>query len=183
MVRQAVSAPVFQTTRRLNDVRLIELVDEDFDWMRGGAGTTRNGLRLPTEGVDEPEIVEHVRRIAARLRQGGSRASWMMVVDDEVVGLCGHKDLPSKAGEVEIGYSVAPSRRRQGFATRAVAEMLRDAKADAAIRVVKAETTVANLASHRVLEVNGFIRVGARLDDEDGALDLWESDCGRFAFA
>jgi RimJ/RimL family protein N-acetyltransferase len=94
-------------------------------------------------------------------------------VDDEIVGLCGFKDVPSARAEVEIGYGIAASRRRCGYASEAVALMLTTARRDPAIAAVLAETAVANLGSQGVLRRNGFRRMRTRCDPEDGELIVW----------
>ena len=96
-----------------------------------------------------------------------------MVADGELVGLCGYVRAPNTDGEVEIGYGVAASRRNLGHATRAVAAMLDVAAKDPKVKTVTAMTAVANIASHRTLERNGFIRVGTDFDPEDGELICW----------
>jgi RimJ/RimL family protein N-acetyltransferase len=104
----------------------------------------------------------------------------MIVVDGEVVGLCSYKGPPDLDGVVEIGYGVAPSRRERGHATRAITDLLKVAVQDRAIRRVVAETMTANLASQRVLERNGFVREGERIDPEDGEVILWRRDLSDF---
>ncbi|MGP6156286.1 MAG: GNAT family N-acetyltransferase [Vulcanimicrobiaceae bacterium] len=153
---------------------MLELEDADFDWMLGNGPDTNRGLRLPPGGADDPVTLAHVRAITRSLHAAGSRTSWMVVCDGELVGLCGFK-RPPENGRVEVGYGLAASRRRLGFATRAVAAMLRVAAADERIEAVVAETVASNLASARVLEKNGFERTGARTDPLDGELVLWQA--------
>lgn len=151
---------------------LVELQDADFNWMLGGRGTGRDNLALPPGGVDDVPVLAHVRTITHNLHGEGSHCSWMMVSEGEAVGLCGYKGAP-RDGCVEIGYSVAPSRRRLGHATRAVAMIVRIASADANIHTVTAETALSNIASNRVLGINGFERTGTRTDPEEGDLVTW----------
>jgi RimJ/RimL family protein N-acetyltransferase len=77
-------------------------------------------------------------------------------------------------GEIEIGYGVAPARQGRGVAQRAIADDLTWARADERVAVVKADTSVYNIASQRVLERNGFARTGTRTDAEDGDMICWQ---------
>jgi RimJ/RimL family protein N-acetyltransferase len=43
------------------------------------------------------------------------------------------------------------------------------------VALISAETGFENIASQRVLERNGFIRVGKRIDAKDGPLTCWEA--------
>ena len=139
-------------------------------------GPSRGALVLPPGGVDERATLEHIRRLTKRLNESGHRTSWMAVVEDEVVGMIGHKSPPREDGTVEIGYGIAASRRNRGYATDAVAAVLTAARRNAALRAVTAETAEENLASQRVLIKNGFARSGRRVDAGDGPLFLWRFD-------
>lgn len=57
-----------------------------------------------------------------------------------------------------IGYTVVPWKRRLGYATRALRELLQDAKARG-LRYVEITTDPANTPSRRVIETNGGVLV------------------------
>lgn len=57
-----------------------------------------------------------------------------------------------------IGYSVVPWKRRRGYATRALREVLQDAAAEG-LRYVEITTSPDNVASQRVIEANGGVLV------------------------
>jgi RimJ/RimL family protein N-acetyltransferase len=148
------------------------LDEETIDWMLRGEPAAHRGLTLPPGGVDAPFVLEIIRDIMRNLHSASCRASWAIVSDGEVVGLCGYR-RPPRAGSVEIGYGIAESRRKLGHATHAVQAMIELAQADPQMRSLTAETSVHNPASERVLEKNGFERTGNRHDAEDGELTGW----------
>ncbi|RJF73814.1 N-acetyltransferase [Deinococcus cavernae] len=90
-----------------------------------------------------------------------------------VVGMMGSKDPPNGAGEVEIGYGLIPAAWGQGYATEAVAELVRHLHTWPDVRTLTAETSVTNLASERVLQKLGFRRTGSSWSEEDGDLHTW----------
>jgi RimJ/RimL family protein N-acetyltransferase len=156
-------------SRGARDTALRDATDEDFVALNRGDASIAGGLRVPRGGVDHPAVVNHVREMAARVRGGAFRGGhWLVVAGGEVVGLIGYKHVPRANGEVEIGYGIAPGRRRRGHATRAVRLLLAIAREDPAVRVVLADTAVDNLGSQRALEANGFRRVGTHVDPVDG---------------
>jgi RimJ/RimL family protein N-acetyltransferase len=100
----------------------------------------------------------------------GRPSAWLIVSEDEVVGIVSFKALP--VGRcVEIGYGVAASRRGCGHATRAVSQLIDEAHAQGFTLV--ASTSPDNHASHAVLERNAFLRAGERVDVDEGPLWLW----------
>ena len=152
--------------------RLIELQDADFDWLLNESAPVRAGLTRPPGGVDEPVVLNVVRRMTRSLTEAGCRGAWMVVADGEVVGLCSYKAPPS-AGLAEIGYGTAASRRNRGHATLAVKAIIETARMEPTLKALIAETAVANPSSGRVLEKNGFSKLGRRHDADDGPIHLW----------
>jgi RimJ/RimL family protein N-acetyltransferase len=148
--------------------------DAHFAWLLGETDAP-DGLRLPPGGLDEPWVFKWLRRTLPKLGGYGNR---LMVADGEVVGLCSYKWAPSAAGDVEIGYGIAPQRRRLGYATKAAALLIEAARRDQRVGAVTAETALANLASQRVLEANGFVQTGRNLDDDEGEMIVWRLELG-----
>jgi len=153
-------------------LRLAPCRDADFAWMLGEAAG-RDGLRLPPGGVDAPEGVRLVRSIHRAAGGDADPATWLMIVDDEVVGLCGRSRPGGPGGDAEIGYSVAPERRRRGHAAAAVSLLTRAILSDRDIGFVQAVTAVDNLPSQRVLVANGFVEAARETRDDDGPVILW----------
>lgn len=100
-------------------------------------------------------------------------ARWMVrqaVVGDGglVVGHAGFHGPPDEAGMVEIGYSVAPDFRRQGYGRSALVELLRLAGAEPTVTTVRAAIGPDNVASLATISGFGFVQVGEQWDEEDG---------------
>ncbi|MEU5836082.1 GNAT family protein [Streptomyces diacarni] len=106
-------------------------------------------------------------------------ARWMVrqaVVGDEglVVGHAGFHGPPDELGMVEIGYSIAPDFRRQGYARAALIELLRRAGAAAEVSTVRATISPDNVASLATISGFGFVEVGEQWDEEDGREVVFE---------
>jgi len=155
------------------NVELMEARDRHYSWMLGLARAPL-GLRLPPGGVEDPDIITMLRDLTAGLKRAGCRSSWLIVSGREVVGLCSFKQVPDADGAVEFGYGIAASRRGCGYGTAAVAAMMKKVKRNRSVRCLVAETVVGNIASHRILEHNGFVRTGTCIDAEDGLLIVWQ---------
>lgn len=109
---------------------------------------------------------------AAQMLQAGVAAAWarpfyiLRPGDLLAVGSCGFKQAPQHR-RVEIGYAVLAVHQGQGFATAAVAALLRLAFLSVEADEVLAQINPENIASVCVVQKLGFER-GAWLIDEDG---------------
>lgn len=156
-------------------MRLVEATDAVFEDLI--AGRSPAGLGLPPGGVESTGVLTMLRGLAYTIRPDFAPASWLMVEGREVVGLCSLVKPPFGDG-IDIGYGVAPACRGQGFAAAAVGALLDWAREDRRVLRVRAETSVDNRPSQRVLERNGFAQTGRRTDDEDGDLVCWSAATG-----
>ncbi|MBK5305628.1 MAG: GNAT family N-acetyltransferase [Frankiaceae bacterium] len=84
-----------------------------------------------------------------------------------VVGRVGFHAPPDEHGTVEIGYSVAPAYRRQGFATEMAVGLIRWG-AEHGARVCLASVRPDNVASLAIIGRLGFARTGEQVDEIDG---------------
>ncbi|MBB4254092.1 RimJ/RimL family protein N-acetyltransferase [Rhizobium sp. BK008] len=152
---------------------IIELTTHDFEALLKGIAPRH--LRLvPDSAIAPPEILGMLNRLATEINAEFSPSAWMIVEDGEIVGLCSIVRVPQD-GNIHIGYGVAPSRQGLGSTTRAIAQLLEWAWNDPRVALISAETGLENIASQRVLQRNGFIRTGERIDAEDGPLICWEA--------
>jgi RimJ/RimL family protein N-acetyltransferase len=153
---------------------IVEATDDSFAALIGGAAPS--GFQIPEGGVEASEVLQMLQGLARSIRQQISPASWLIVADGEIVGLCSIIKAFPTPGTIEIGYGLAQSRRGRGHAAAAIAELLDWARSEPGIAAVTADTAADNLASQRVLDRNGFIRIGGRIDAEDGPLICWRVD-------
>jgi [ribosomal protein S5]-alanine N-acetyltransferase len=125
-----------------------------------------------------PFFVTERARALWRLRAGQVAADpqsgrWIaraVVAEPEgaVVGHAGFHGPPDAAGMVEVGYSVDPAWRRQGYATAMVRELLQRAAGEAGVRTVRATISPDNIASLATIAGFGFTGNGEQWDEEDG---------------
>lgn len=94
--------------------------------------------------------------------------------DDVVIGYAGYHGPPDDRGMVEVGYTVDPGHRRQGYATAILTALLERAAAEPAVRVVRASISPDNVASLATIANFGFTEVGEQWDEEDGLELLFE---------
>lgn len=91
-----------------------------------------------------------------------------------VVGYAGFHGPPDEAGMVELGYSVIPAYRRQGYAKAVLSALVRRAVAEARVRTVRVTISPDNTASLATISGFGFVEVGEQWDEEDGLELLFE---------
>ena len=153
-------------------IDLLPMSDAHFAWLLGEQAAPVAAPRQVEGGIAPPGVYSLIRGIAAGLRaKTNGDVAWLMVVDGDAVGMISFTKF-SDSGVPEIGYGVAPDRQRQGHATAAVKTLLHLIQATGFTGVV-AENSVDNPASQRVLQSNGFKRVGERIDAEDGPVVQW----------
>jgi len=155
-------------TRRL-DLVAATLAHLDAELAGPDALASLLGVAIPSDwppGEYDRAALEFFR---AQLVAGGAERvgwySWYALTRDPqgrraaLVAGAGYLGPPAE-GTAEIGYSVMPSARRQGFAAEIAAALVGHAFTVPSVRQVIAHTTDANVASTRVLLRCGFERVG-----------------------
>jgi RimJ/RimL family protein N-acetyltransferase len=86
-----------------------------------------------------------------------------------LLGTAGFFGPPDEVGVVGLGYGVVPEARGQGLATEALTALLAFASADARVHLVQADVSHENVASQRVMQKAGMVRVSS-----DDALYYYE---------
>jgi RimJ/RimL family protein N-acetyltransferase len=111
---------------------------------------------------DERHAEEVVRALMAFTAQAPDPRvrPYVLAVDDKETGsLIGHVGLSAARGSVEVGYAIAERLHGRGLATEAVSAASAWALGDLALSEVLGIVEADNIASCRVLEKAGFVRV------------------------
>ncbi len=87
--------------------------------------------------------------------------------DDVVIGHCGFHGPLEVAGRAEIGYTIFPEYRDNGYATEATYALIDLARKNGS-KVVFAAVSPNNLSSIRVVEKVGFLQTGVQVNEVDG---------------
>ncbi len=119
----------------------------------------------------------------AQLAVDPSLRGWLgraMVVDTEaggreVIGSIGFHGPPDSEGRLEVGYSVDPRYRRQGFAREAVRALFDWAQRTYGVTRFLASISPDNEPSLRLASQFGFEQIGTQIDDVDGLELVFET--------
>jgi RimJ/RimL family protein N-acetyltransferase len=96
-----------------------------------------------------------------------------VVREGEMIGHAGFHGPPGinaigAPGALEIGYSIFPPHRRQGYGSETAESLIEWAHRERAIRHFVASVAPGNDASLGLVGKLGFEQTGSRVDDEDG---------------
>ncbi|CAM3897090.1 GNAT family N-acetyltransferase [Shewanella aquimarina] len=108
---------------------------------------------------------------------GFARYALIHKQSNELIGFCGikHEPLLNRGqGGVDIGYRMLPEYWGKGLATEAVSACLRYARETLGINCVYAEVMKENVASIRVLEKAGMVRIDS-YEDQGAELHLYRT--------
>ena len=120
-----------------------------------------------------PEMADYLPAYAEELVGQPERSAWVRLAlrtaDRALIGDMGFHGPPDGQGTVEVGYSIAPAYRRQGYASEGARGLVAWAFAQLQVRRMIARCAPDNAGSIRVLEGARLRRVGMR-----GEYLLWE---------
>ncbi len=133
----------------------------------GDAADRLTGAAWPRPLVAPPLVGEHLAFLADRLAIEGPGSGWWnwAIVAGDPARARGVIGLGGPSGEdaaVEIGYSLYPEARGQGFATAALRLVVAIALARPGVRVARVTAEPDNVDSIRVAERAGMARAGVR---------------------
>jgi RimJ/RimL family protein N-acetyltransferase len=171
---------VIETAR----LRLVPLTADLLKALLEGGETP---FAVPAGWPDEHDAVFLGLRLR-QLRADPARARWpvfgiLLPEPNALIGHIGYHGPPgvnarNDPDAVEVGYTVFPEHRRQGYATEAVRAVLDQARDQGVGRFV-ASVIPENEPSLRLVRGLGFVEAGRHWDDEDGEeLELVLDDSG-----
>lgn len=154
------------------NITLVRVPEEDLSALASGAVAPTRRAALP-DALPPPFVAER----ALRHLRAGKPAEWcatfyMRDAEGVIVGSCGFKDAPL-AGEVEIGYAVAPAVRGTGVAAAGVQCLLALAAQAPEVDRVIANVAPDNVASTRLVQRLGFIATHEWVDPSGERLMRW----------
>ena len=126
---------------------------------RGRADVAGAALALPGRA----RVPARVGRSApAQVVEDPASAAWVtgVVWDPErrlAVGRAGYHGPPDATGMVEVGYSIDPQYRRQGYARAALRALLARAAAEPGVRTFRATISPDNVASRDLVLAHGLV--------------------------
>lgn len=125
--------------------------------------------RWPTE--DTMDILPIICESLEKYEGPSGFETWMIVRKDEmcIIGDIGFHGSPDEKGQVEVGYGIVESARRQGFGFEALRAIIDWAISMENVKVIKAECLIDNKPSARMLK-----KVGMKEINRDEELIYWE---------
>ena len=116
---------------------------------------------------------------ARQILEDPPSAAWItgIVWDSDrrlAVGRAGYHGPPDDDGMVEVGYSIDPQVRRQGYARAALRALVGRAAREPGVTTVRATVSPDNTASRDLVLSEGFVAVGEQMDEEDGLEIVYE---------
>ena len=167
--------PEVISTDRFDLVWLDQRALERFGATDGDAVLRRRGWSNPHRHLldEEAWIPAH---FAARLDEDPRNATWTARViveraSGEIVGHIGAHRAPDERRTVEMGYTVAPERRREHIASESLTAMIRSLEASRSVATVTLGILPTNVASIELARSAGFTFAGEELGD-DGQREL-----------
>jgi RimJ/RimL family protein N-acetyltransferase len=164
-------------------LELALLSPEELDAVAGGEVS---GLARALDAAVSSEWLDEVRSLAGmRARQVRERpgdAPWLLRAivcaeagrPREAIGHLNFHAGPNEAGQVEIGYTLLPAARGQGYAIEAVRAMFDWARRAHGVRRFRASVAPDNERSLNLIGKLGFVRTGEQWDPDDGLELVYE---------
>ncbi len=120
---------------------------------------------LPTNEWPESDLIEALPFFRDLINANGINGfnSWLISepTGREIIGSAGFIGNPDDNGNVEIGFGIVPSKRRNGYCSEAVSELIHWAFENDSVKAIIAHCNFDNEISEKVLIKCGFVKVGS----------------------
>jgi ribosomal-protein-alanine N-acetyltransferase len=130
------------------------------------------GVYVP-EHWPEADLMEALPFFVENMEKAPSEPAWDWIAihtsEQAVIGDIGFMEGPDQEGVVEVGYSIVPEYRNQGYATEMTRGLIDWAFQEKGIKLVTAACLDDNIGSIKVLG-----KVGMRRLEPDGNMLKWE---------
>lgn len=107
-----------------------------------------------------PDLADALPAFAQNMAKEPNAPTWVGLIihktDSTLIGDIGFHGAPDEHGTVEIGYSIVPEYRNQGYATEMATALIHWAFQEPGINIITAETRKENTASINVLTKVGM---------------------------
>jgi len=147
--------------------------------LEGRHAEAERALRVLVQ-IDWPDEADmrHLQRWHKDMAQENRVAAWraraITLLDGGLmIGHAGFHGPPDDAGVLEIGYSIFPAFRGQGYATEAARRLLDMAK-EICAKTFRASVSPDNAPSLAIVRKLGLVKTGERMDDVDGPEFVFE---------
>ena len=132
---------------------------------------TELGVTISQEWLEMAQRLAGMR--ARQIRSRPADAPWLLrpiLRSDthEAIGYLNFHAAPDATGAVEIGYTLLPAARGQGYALEAVRAAFEWATREHGIRRFRASVAPDNERSLNLIAKLGFVKTGEQWDEEDG---------------
>jgi [ribosomal protein S5]-alanine N-acetyltransferase len=126
----------------------------------------------PDEGVVPFLRLRHGQQVEhPEFQQWQVRA---LVRNGKMIGYAGFHDPPRERGELEMGYTIFPEHRRQGYAVEAALGLMDWAEQEHGIKRFVLSISPTNEPSLSIARKLGFQPTGVQWDEEDGEELIFE---------
>lgn len=118
---------------------------------------------VPTRGNDYYNFDFFKSRHESLLEEQAQGSSYFYLIknkDASILGRMNVVDIEESQGIGHLGYRVGQIHTGKGIANKALKLLLETAVEEGRLKQIKAQTTTNNIASQKVLEKNGFKKIG-----------------------
>jgi ribosomal-protein-alanine N-acetyltransferase len=126
----------------------------------------RLGEMLSVHVSDEfpqPDFAKILPRVADQIKQNPLLGEWRRFIihsdDQKIIGNIGFKQTPGDNGAIDLGYSIIPSYRGQGYSHEAAKALINWAFDQPNVKLITARCLIDNYPSIKVLEKLGMRRL------------------------